>query len=131
MFCSRRDLYLSGRSALSPDHACVIVNYINDGFDLYRTNAESATLLYGQAVTTLEDIPIPIVFLDGTHVLLGSTCGQVAIVCVDNGQVVDTLVHDGQLLSPYAVSMSLVLIDRILDEDIVQAIVRLSAHMLT
>ncbi|KAI0689981.1 hypothetical protein C8T65DRAFT_519269, partial [Cerioporus squamosus] len=85
----------SGRSALAPDGQFLAISNLYDGVDVY--NGADAALLRTIPLDITDNIPLPVVFVDGgAKLIAGSSCGKVSICDVATGQVQLVLDHGGE-----------------------------------
>ncbi|RPD60452.1 hypothetical protein L226DRAFT_469432, partial [Lentinus tigrinus ALCF2SS1-7] len=77
------------------DEELLVVSNLYDGFDLYRLSDQ--THLHTFQVNTRINVPLPVLFIEGAsgRVVLGTSCGQVRIVDVSGGVVLQELDHNG------------------------------------
>ncbi|KAH9858478.1 hypothetical protein C2E23DRAFT_855333 [Lenzites betulinus] len=78
-YISKNRVYMSdissrGRSALSSDGRVIAVSNLHDGFDLY--NVVDRTHLVTIKTKLDVNVPLPMAFIEGHTMLMGTTCGK-------------------------------------------------------
>ncbi len=84
----------SGRIALSPNEDLLAVSNLCDGFDLYQLSDQAHLRTF--QVNTQINVPLPSLFIeDASALVMGSSCGEVQIMDVSAGLVLQELDHSG------------------------------------